>query len=58
VTDRNPEYWRARAEETRQKASAMASPDFKERMLQIAIEYDRLAEWVERASDTRHSELG
>ena len=42
----NPEHWRARAEETREKANVMGSLDFKERMLQIAFEYDRLAEWV------------
>jgi hypothetical protein len=42
----NPEHWRARAEESGKRASLMGSPDFKERMLQIALEYDRLAEWV------------
>jgi hypothetical protein len=45
----NPAHWRACAEETRQKANAMASPELKERMLQIAREYDRLAEVMERA---------
>jgi hypothetical protein len=49
----NPTHWRARAEETREKASAMGSPELRERMLQIAIEYDRLAEVVERASAPR-----
>ena len=46
----NPAHWRACAEETRGKANAMGSPELRERMLQIALEYDRLAEVVERAS--------
>jgi len=46
----NPAHWRACAEETRRKANAMGSPDLKERMLQIALDYDRLAERAERAS--------
>jgi hypothetical protein len=44
----NPAHWRARAEETRRKANAMGSPDLSERMLQIALDYDRLAERAER----------
>jgi hypothetical protein len=43
----NPKYWRARAEEIRDKANAMGSPELRESMLQIALEYDRLAEWVD-----------
>jgi hypothetical protein len=43
-------HWRVRAEETRKNANAMSSPELKERMFQIAHEYDRLAEVVERAS--------
>ena len=46
----NPAQWRARAEETREKANAMGSPDIRERMLHIALEYERLAEVVERAN--------
>jgi hypothetical protein len=49
----NPTHWRARAEETREKANAMDSSELRERMLQIATEYDRLAEVVERASAPR-----
>jgi hypothetical protein len=45
----DPAHWRALADETREKADAMASPELRERMLLIAIEYDRLAEVVERA---------
>jgi hypothetical protein len=45
----NPAHWRARAEETREKANAMWFPELRDRMLQIALEYDRLAEAVERA---------
>ena len=46
----NPKHWHARAEETREKANAMGSPDLKERMLQIALDYDGLAERVKRES--------
>ena len=48
---RNPAHWRARAEETREKANAMGSPELRERMLVIAGEYERLAEVVGRPSD-------
>jgi hypothetical protein len=48
---RNPAHWRARAEETREKANAMGSPELRERMLVIAGEYERLAEVVGRSSD-------
>jgi hypothetical protein len=43
----DPQVWRSRAQETRQKADDMTSPELKERMLQIAADYDRLAELVE-----------
>jgi hypothetical protein len=46
-TLQDPKHWRARAEEVRAKASAMASPELKERMLLIAVEYERLARLVE-----------
>jgi hypothetical protein len=42
----DPQLWRTRADETRQKANEMASPELKERMLVIAVEYERLAELV------------
>jgi hypothetical protein len=51
----NPTHWRGRAEETREKANAMGSPELRERMLQIALEYDRLAEVVEGASAKSHA---
>jgi hypothetical protein len=55
----NPSHWRARSEETRAKANAMNSPDIRERMLQIALEYDRLAEVMERATaKSRHQTNG
>ena len=41
---RNSEHWRALAEQTREKAKAVHSPAIRERMLEIAAEYDRLAE--------------
>jgi hypothetical protein len=47
---RNPAHWHARAEETREKANAMSTPELRECMLQIALDYDRLAEVVGRAS--------
>ena len=43
---RNSEHWRALAEQTREKANAVHSPDIKERMLEIAAEYDRLADQI------------
>jgi hypothetical protein len=46
----NPAHWRTRAEETREKANAMGSSELRERMLVIAVEYERLAEVVERSS--------
>ena len=47
----NPLHWRRVAKETREKADAMDSPDLKERMLEVAAEYDRLAEQLERRRD-------
>jgi hypothetical protein len=44
----NPQHWRARAEEARARANDMSSPELKERMLVIAADYDRLAEFVQR----------
>ncbi len=44
----NPVHWRAIAQETRDKADTMDSPDLRERMLEVAAEYDRLAEQLER----------
>jgi hypothetical protein len=41
-------YWRSIAEQTREWANGMDSPDHKERMLEIAAEYDKLAVQLER----------
>jgi hypothetical protein len=43
----NPAHWRARAEQIREKANAMGAPELRDRMLQIALEYETLADWVE-----------
>ena len=40
----DPEHWRARAKETRDLAAQEADKITKEMILQIAAEYDRLAE--------------
>ena len=48
----NPKHWRDRAEETRAKANQQFwySEEAKQRLLRIAVEYDRLADQaVERA---------
>ncbi|MBB4396619.1 hypothetical protein GGD66_002240 [Bradyrhizobium sp. CIR48] len=38
-----PEHWRGRAEATRKKAEALADGKAKDRLLKIAVEYDKLA---------------
>ena len=43
----NPKHWQDRAEETRTKAELLWYDEKeKQRMLRIAAEYDRLAEWA------------
>jgi len=44
------EQWRARAEEMRLVAEDMVDPTNKQAALQIAADYDRLAECAERRS--------
>lgn len=44
----DPRHWRDKAAEIRAKAEGMSSPELKERMLVIAMEYDKLAEFVHR----------
>jgi hypothetical protein len=44
----SPERLRAHAAEIRATANAMGSPELRERMLQIALKYDNLADWAER----------
>ena len=53
----NPEHWRSVAKATREKADGMDSPDLKERMLEVAGEYDRLAEQLERRRDAIRREV-
>jgi hypothetical protein len=43
-----PDYYRARAQEAREKANAMHTAELKERMLAIAADYDKLAEFAIR----------
>ena len=43
-----PEYWRKLAEDARTKAEETLDPEFKERMLRIAKEYDWLANLAEK----------
>jgi hypothetical protein len=39
----NPRHWLDRAEETRAKAEKLWNEEARQRMLRIAVEYDRLA---------------
>jgi hypothetical protein len=47
------EYWRNRAEEVRKLAETMKHKEARERLQQIASEYDNLAEWAERRERSR-----
>ena len=47
----DPQHWRDRAKETRAKADGMISQELRERMLDVAAKYDRLAEYVERRNE-------
>jgi hypothetical protein len=42
----DPKHWRDRAEETRAKAEQCWQDESKHRMLRIAFEYDRLADYA------------
>jgi hypothetical protein len=42
----NAKHWRDRAEETRAKADQCWRDESKQRMLRIAFEYDRLADYA------------
>jgi hypothetical protein len=44
----DPAYWRARAEEARTQASEMKDPRARQTLLDIAENYDQLAEQQER----------
>jgi len=44
---KNPEHWRARAEEMRAIAEEMHDPEIKARMLGIDADYDKLAQRAE-----------
>jgi hypothetical protein len=43
----NPEYWRARAEETRTLAESLNDKEARKIMLGIAKDYDRMADRAE-----------
>lgn len=45
--NRNPEYWRARAEEARTVAESLAHAECKRMMLQVADDYEKLANRAE-----------
>ena len=44
---RNPQHWRLRAAEARATAEKIADPESKRMMLEIANEYEKLAERAE-----------
>ncbi|WFU31182.1 hypothetical protein QA635_32135 [Bradyrhizobium brasilense] len=50
-----PDHWRGRAEATRTKADALAYGKSRDRLLKIAIEYDKLAlraqDWQARQNE-------
>ncbi|MGF6312721.1 hypothetical protein ABIB82_006639 [Bradyrhizobium sp. i1.8.4] len=50
-----PDHWRGRAEATRNKAEALAYGKPRDRLLKIAIEYDKLArraqQWQTRSNE-------
>ena len=45
----DPEYWRKRGQEMRTLAAGFTHPQSKRTMLQIAKDYDRLAERAEQS---------
>jgi hypothetical protein len=45
--NRNPEYWRARAEAARTVAESLAHAECKRMMLQVADDYEKLASGAE-----------
>lgn len=48
----NPKHWRARAEEARVVAQSLADAESKRMMLQVADDYDRLADQAEKRGET------
>src|SRR6202035_624014 len=50
--DDEPAHWRGRAEEARQKASKMSNPESKRMIVEIAANYDRLAELARSRDNT------
>jgi hypothetical protein len=50
----NPKHWRDRAEEARVQAEQMSTEDTRRMMLQIAVDYDHMAERaVQRIAEGR-----
>ncbi|MBB4380309.1 hypothetical protein GGD61_004987 [Bradyrhizobium sp. SBR1B] len=49
------EHWRSRAEATRKKAAALVEGKAKDRLLKIALEYEKLA-WRAQVWQMRRSE--
>jgi hypothetical protein len=48
----NPKHWRARAEEARVVAQSLADAESKRMMLQVADDYERLADRAEKRGET------
>jgi hypothetical protein len=51
------QYWRMRAEEARTHAEEMHEPIARGMMLDIAVGYDRLAEWADKLERDKSGEL-
>ena len=46
----DPKHWRYRAEEARAMAESLTDPEAKQMMLNVAVEYERLAKRAEERS--------
>jgi hypothetical protein len=53
-TELAPEYWRARAEETRTLADNMHHREPKDALIRIAEDYERIAKIAEEAREQRN----
>ena len=52
-----PDYWRERAEDARAMASQMRDPDARRTLLEIAENYEQLAERAETMRKTRSAPI-